>query len=298
MRERDLDEFSSLFQRSIIPTIEVARIEIRDIVVIVDFDERSRAGGAIAADLAKRFGARVSVRFLLHPDDEAHAEAARGILDSLPGDERRLVLGDPVAHVHELTEKEKPSLIVSPAPFCLRGKCPEAIGEFINTLLVSTAIPTLLVRGPPCGPRFDRILAQIPGGRHDLIEQFSFAFALCPPGGLIRLLHVVDQERLAVLAELLEITPEIDTEQGAEELLEAIQTRMDHLIKGAVRTAKDAAFEVEGRVRVGDPFQIVPGEAEGFSLLILGSHASHGEFLESRAYELMRRIPAIALLAL
>ena len=49
MRERDLDEFSSLFQRSIIPTIEVARIEIRDIVVIADFDERSVAGGTIAA---------------------------------------------------------------------------------------------------------------------------------------------------------------------------------------------------------------------------------------------------------
>jgi hypothetical protein len=118
MRERDLDEFASLFQRSIIPTIEVASIEIRNIVVLADFDPRSRAGGAIAAELARRFGARVSVRFLLHPDDEAHAEEARGILDSLPGDERRLVQGDPVTHVHEITGREKPSLIVAPAPFC------------------------------------------------------------------------------------------------------------------------------------------------------------------------------------
>ncbi len=242
MRDREIDEFESVFRRSIIPTIEVEKIRLDDIAIL---EEDCRP---VAETLAARFGSRI---FAADPQD------VRSVID------------------------QNPSLIIT-----------YDSGELVDTLLVATPIPTLILRGPV---DFKRILVKIPGGRHDLIEQFSFAFALCEPGGLIRLLHVVERQRLKELAEALEVMPDVDTHA---DLLEAIKTRMDHLLRGAVRTGEDAVFTVEAAIKTGDPFQILPAEAKDFSLLILGSQASHDEFLESRAYALMQRVPDISVLAL
>lgn len=251
MRERELDEFQSVFQRSIIPTIEVEKIEIRKILVLAGVPERMERCKAIAA----RFRAPVVERRVDDPERLA-----------------------------SMIEQERPSLVIAPG-----------LGSFIDELLVATPVPTLILRGPCGEDMFRRILAKIPGGRHDLIEQFSFAFALCPPGGTIRLLHVVEAEQLERLAEVLEITPEVDTHA---DLLSAVKVRMDHLLRGAIRTAEGAAFTVESAIEVGDPFEIVPEQARDFSLLILGSQAQHDAFLQSRAYALMQRVPDLPVLAL
>ena len=247
MRERELDEFSSLFQRSIIPTIEVEKIELSKILVL--------GGGRDVADgLAARFGSTIVERSVEHSE-----------------------------HLRELIEAEKPALIIA-----------QGLDELADGLLVATALPTLILREHH-EELFRRILVKIPGGRHDLIEQFSVAFALCEPGGTITLLHVLDEARLKMLAEVLEVTPEVDTNA---DLAGAAQTRMDHLLRGAIRTAKDAAFTVVSEIETGDPFEIVPRHAKDASLLIVGSESSHAEFLQSRAYELMRRLPDLSVLAL
>ena len=300
MKDRDLDEFGSIFKRAIIPTIEVSAIEIRDVVVLFDFSDRGSSCMRAARELLERFDCRVSCRFLLREADAQSEQDARALLEEAGASQGEVIRGDPAAHIVKLTKEDKPSLIIAPAPLRPHETRAETVveGEFVDSLLIATAIPTLLVREPFDGSPFKCILANIPGGRHDLIEQFSFAFALCEPGGTIRLLHVVEDERLKLMAEVLEITPEIETERGSADLLSAIQARMSHLLSGAVRTAKDAAFSVETYIRVGDPFVIVPEEAKGCSLLIVGSHGSHEKFLESRAYELMQRVPHIPMLAL
>jgi hypothetical protein len=78
MKERDLDEFGSLFQRAIIPTIEVSRIAIPDIVVLADGSETAAACGRIAQHLRDRFRSRVCVHYLKNPGD-------------LPADDHRVV---------------------------------------------------------------------------------------------------------------------------------------------------------------------------------------------------------------
>ena len=286
MKERDLDEFGSLFQRAIIPTIEVSRIVIPDIVVLADGSETAKACGRIAQHLRDRFRSRVCVHYLRNPGD-------------LPADDHHVVEGDPLAHVRHITEEEKPSLIIAPAPLHMGERDDRGgLGDLVDALLVATSIPTLLVRGTPDASIFQRILAKIPGGRHDLIEQFSVAFALCGAGGTIRLLHIVNEQDVQRLARVLEITPAIETAGGIEDLLQAIKTRMDHLLQGAIRAAQDAPFLVESAIEVGDPFVIVPQQARDFSLLIVGSQSSHEEFLSSRAYELIRRLPDVTVLAL
>lgn len=299
MKDRDLDEFGSLFERSVIPTIEVSRIAIPEIVVMADFSDRTPSCSALAAELSARFGSRVSARFLLHHQDEARLEEAEKILQSIDAVERKVILGDPMEHLVEIAEEERPSLIISPAS--LRAYDDEedcATGRFVEALLVTTETPVLLVRGPIEGSPFGDILAKVPGGRHEMIVEFSFAFALCTPGGAIRLLHVIEEERLQRLAGILEVTPEIDTETGAQDLRAAIETRMDHLLKGAIRTAENESFSVDAVIRVGDPAEIVPEEASGRKLLIVASHGSRGEFLESRAFQIMKLIPGIPVLAL
>ena len=109
---------------------------------------------------------------------------------------------------------------------------------------------------------------------------------------------MLEQNRIEELAQVLEITPEIDTERGAADLLASAKTRMDHLLRGAVRTAEGSGIHVEADLRVGDPFAVVAAVAHDCSLLIVGSHRSHTEFLESRAYAIMRRTPGVHLLAL
>jgi len=285
MKERDLDEFGSLFQRAIIPTIEVSRIAIPSIVVLADGSETATACGRIAQHLRARFRSRVSVHYLRD-------------LGDLAADDHRVVEEDPLAHLRHITEEEKPSLIIAPAPLHLDGRNDGGLGDLVDALLVATSIPTLLVRGTPDASIFQRILAKIPGGRHDLIEQFSVAFALCGAGGTIRLLHIVNEQDVQRLARVLEITPTIETAGGAEDLLQAIQTRMDHLLRGAIRAAQDAPFLVESAIEVGDPFVIVPQQVRDFSLLIVGSQSSHEQFLSSRAYALIRRLPDVTVLAL
>ncbi|MHC5052258.1 MAG: hypothetical protein ACYTGK_16815, partial [Planctomycetota bacterium] len=241
--------------------------------------------GRIAQHLRDRFRSRVCVHYLKNPGD-------------LPADDHRVVEGDPLAHLRHITDVEKPSLIIAPAPLHIDDTGDGGLGDLVDALLVATPIPTLLVRGTPDASIFQRILAKIPGGRHDLIEQFSVAFALCGAGGTIRLLHIVNEHDVQRLAGVLEITPEIDTADGTEDLLQAIETRMDHLLRGAIRAAQDAPFRVESDIEVGDPFVIVPEQARDFSLLIVGSQSSHEEFLSSRAYELIRRLPDVTVLAL
>jgi len=203
VRERELDEFSSLFKRSIIPTIEVEKIEVRRILVF-------GAGRDVADRLAKRFGSTIV---------EASVEHA----EELPA----------------LIEVEQPSLIIA------RG-----LGALGDALLAATPLPTLILRGDPGDDLFRRILLKIPGGRHDLIEQYSFAFALCAPGGTITLLHVVDQARFRVLAEVLEVTPDVDTHA---DLLGAAKTgRRSVRNRAALRRGRVAAH----RRFAGEPRRI------------------------------------------
>ncbi|MHC4410750.1 MAG: hypothetical protein ACYS0F_17310, partial [Planctomycetota bacterium] len=89
-----------------------------------------------------------------------------------------------------------------------------------------------------------------------------------------------------------------DTERGAADLLAAAKTRMDHLLRGAVRTAEGSGITVEADLRTGDPFAIVSEVAQDCSLLIVGSQQTHTEFLESRAYAHMKRTSGVHLLAL
>jgi len=299
-RERQLDEFESIFQRAVVPTIEVEKIEIERIVVLHDFSDRGPACVAAADELRHRFEASVSHRFLLRDRDAAFEADAREKLAAAGAPDGEIVRGDPAAHVAQVAETDRPSLIIASAPLLAHESSEEAAvaGRFIDALLVATPIPTLLMRSAWRGSVFERILAKIPGGRHDLIEQFSFAFALCRPGGQLRLLHIVDQERLERLAEILEVTPEIDTATGKAHLTAAAERRMGQLLRGAVLTGRGAGFRADSDIRVGDPFEILPNEVLDSTLLILGSQGSHAEFLESRAYELMNRIPNLPVLAL
>jgi len=262
VKERDLDEFASVFRRAIIPTIEVERIRVESILLLLDGGPLTEACTLVAQRLAERFGASVSSHTVDTPDT-------------------------PEQELAGVIEAEDPSLIIAPEPF-----------SHVDALLIATPLPTLLIRKPDVESIFTRIVAKIPGGRHDLIEQFSIAFALCRAGGHVRLLHIMEEQRLAELARILELAPGIDTESGQAAMIAAAKTRMDHLLRGAVRTAKDAAFEVEADLRVGDPFAIVPEVARDASLLILGSQASHTEFLDSRAYALMKATPGVHVLAL
>ena len=190
------------------------------------------------------------------------------------------------ASLESAIEREKPSAIVAPQ------------AEFTDALLIATPLPTLIIRKAEVDDIFERIVAKIPDGRTELIEQFSIAFGLCAPGGSVRLLHVLEENRVEQLAQVLELAPEIHTEQGAEEILAAAKTRMDHLLRGAVRTAEGSGIHVEADLRTGDPFEIVAEVAPYCSLLIVGSQQSHTKFLESRAYAHMKRTPGVHLLAL
>jgi len=183
-------------------------------------------------------------------------------------------------------EQKRPSAIIAPED------------EHTDGLLIATPLPTFILRHERVDDIFRRIVAKIPGGRTELIEQFSLAFALCDPGGSVTLLHVLDEDRIEELAAVLEITPGIDTTQGRRELLASAKARMDHLLRGAVRTAEGRDFRVEADLRVGDPFAIVPEAARDCSLLLLGSQKDHTDFLESRAYAHMKRTPGVHVLAL
>lgn len=298
MKNRDLDEFASLFERSVIPAIEVSEIIIPEIVVLADFSDRVPTCAAMAKELATRFGSRVSARFLLRHEDEQHLAEAEEVLQSIEADERLMIAGDMAEHLMRIVDDESPALIVSPASFRGHGEGAGADGRFIERLLVMTETPVLMVRSPVEGSPFDDIFAQVPDGRHDLITELSFAFALCSPGGRLRLLHVIEEERLEELAKVLEVAPEIDTEAGARELRDAIERRMDHLLKGAIRTAEDARFKVDSAIRAGDTVEITATELGSGKLLILASHGVRGEFLQSHALEIMARIPDIPVLAL
>ncbi len=296
MRERELDEFESMFRRAIIPTIEVEQIGLDSILLLADFGELTPACGNVAARLAERFGASVSTCFFLHLEDREERDRAQRVLDALPGGGGEIRVGDPIVELPKLIAERRPGAIVAPEPFHLH--CDPNERDLLDSLLIATPIPTLLIRSTEVDDIFTNIVAKIPGGRTDLIEQFSIAFALCEKGGRVELLHVLEQARLQELVDLLEITPEIDTEEGAAGLLSAAKSRMDHLLKGAVRVADEAAFDVVADLRVGDPFVILPEVARDCSLLILGSQAAHTEFLESRAYALMKAVPGVHVLAL
>ena len=116
MKDRDLDEFGSIFKRAIIPTIEVSAIEIRDVVVLFDFSDRGSSCMRAARELLERFDCRVSCRFLLREADAQSEQDARALLEEAGASQGEVIRGDPAAHIVKLTKEDKPSLIIAPAP--------------------------------------------------------------------------------------------------------------------------------------------------------------------------------------
>ena len=313
MDERTLNEFESLFEASVKPTVEITPIAWSRIVVALDGSERGASALAVALHLAKRVGCpvhTVAVRAALEGEetdalqaslqahhDQAQAQAQQAGVAS----DGQVTVGSPGEVLLE-TLKTDTSLIVIPTPHGGQTAGQNSLGSTVDHLLKITDTPALLIKAPVADPAnvFQKVLAYIPGG-FEVGPHFSIPFGLVEPSGSLQLMHVINRDEIERYAAAFGVTADGDEERSkADAMVSGIETSMTALLEAAVREVRDEPFNCASLVTSGDPVQQVALRLvnAGDSVLVVESESRPEEPVSPEAYTLLKEITGVAILAL
>lgn len=314
MDESALNEFESLFEAAVRPTVELQPVRWSRVVVALDGSERGEAAVAVAVAIAKRFAAPaffLATRALLEGVDEATLQAKldEGVAAAKAQAEAAGVVADGAARIGAPGEvilaeerREPTSLLVVPTPH--GGQTPDqtTLGSTVDHLLKASDVPTLLIKAPLAAPAglFQRILAYIPGG-FTVGPHFSIPFALTEPGGTLELMHVVDADEVRKYAAAFDITPDDDTEERqAATMIRGLEEKMTALLEAAVGEVRDEPFTCRSLVGEGNPIQRVALRLlnEHVTLLVVESESRPEVAVPAEAYAMIKEITGVPILAL
>jgi len=309
--ERAIDEFESIFERSHVPVPDITRVSLDRVLVALDFGKSTPGLTEIAKTLSERFSSRLLFVLPIDvPESALDTAKERGeallqeIRGRFPEAEAVLDVGPAAAALAARIATHSPSMALIPAPFRHfegedRGG---GIGNVAETLLDQCDLPILIVReGSRAGADlFDRVLAVIPGP-FDLVGEFDLAFTLCVRDGKLMLLHVIDEEVLAQFADAFQLSAEVETGEGRDELIAGLERKMQVVLKGAQKAGEDWPFAIIPAIEIGNPVAVCRRyiKQEGVSAIIVRTRTGEGRGQpEAQAFELVRVIDEVPVIAL
>ena len=313
MDERSIDEFESLFESAIRPSVEIEPVEWTRILVSLDGSDRADAATAVALHLAQRV--KVPVRFLStlrmwQGEDQAATKktlqewldaALRKASDAGVQASGITVHGHPGDAIVTEAESEPCSLLIAPTPYGEEDLSDRTtLGVTVDYLLTKLEVPMLLIKEILDNPEqvFAQILMYIPGS-FEIGPHFSIPFGMVETSGQLELLHVVEEADIRRVAQALEITPDIDS--GKSESIErSIEAHMEHLLGEAVKEVRNESYTCQSVVEVGNPIERVALNLlrAKNTLLVVDSETRSDVPIEAEAYSIVKQIAGVPILVL
>ena len=290
MREFELDEFESLFERASIPVFDIAGVELASIAAIMCGQQLDHSIVALAAYLAKRFGGKTTVYSPVGISSEAGARFLQEQGHGTAGEQ----FDSPEELAGRLDETAC-ELVLLPEP--------DAQGErvsILDELARLATVPILIVRNPIAQARdvFKNVLHSLTGNLEQ-IEHLAYSFHLVEDHGKLVLLHIVELEDLDDVRETLKVSPEISSEAG-DELVADLAHHAERHLKGLVAATRDEPYDVSYRLSAGEVLPEVQREVDrgGYGLLVVGTHREGMRHLDADEYQMMHLVRDIPVLAL
>ncbi len=304
MDTRSIDEFESLFEAAVRPSVSIEPMEWSR--VLVALDGSSRADAALQAGLVLAAREQLPLVLLAPVANEERRPALQQQLEaSLAAAEARGVAatgsceaGDPREQLLSALA-EPTSLLALPTPFG-SGQAADSLGTVVDALLTASDTPMLLCKQTLSAPEklFQHLLVYVPGG-FEVGPHFSIPFGLVAPSGQLDLVHIVNQAEIERVASALELDPSAST-TDSHSLAHALELQMQQLLGEAVARVVDMPYSCRSRVATGAPLAWLALNLlnERNSLLVVDSETRKGQPVPPEAYAIIKEIAGVPILIL
>lgn len=290
MRDRSIDEFESIFEKASIPVFEIPDVEIKNISAVLKGDPLDGAAIALAEYLKDRFAAEV----LLHWSHRADRREVMALAERYEFQPAAQAFADTRQLIGQVDQADS-HIVLLPEPSREEDRLLD-----LDPLVEELEPPVMILRSQIENPRqcFARVL-RVLTGKFQHTRNFSYAFALTEPKGLLELLHTVHEEEIADVRGALSVSPEVPDEVG-EDLLQEIARQGERYLKGVALSGKAQPFEIRYRVLVGHVLDLVQKEVElgNYGMVIVGRHREGKSHVEADVYQLMHLVRSVPVLAI
>lgn len=246
-------------------------------LLTLDGSSQDATSTAIAAALAERFSAQVSVLAACSNSQSVAENAVRalGAGDIVPSSGSE----DSFEQILAAVESTAAELVLTPCPFGrdFEQIGPDSAGTVVDVLIARLTIPLLVVRAPREieGAPFARVTLPLIGENAAAHDAAAWGTALVAPGGRFELLLVLEEEFHDNVAQLLEsIDPQAET--TSEELSAALQKTHVRLHRALQKAASQAGFDYSLSVKPEDEARLfLHRDFDGLSLVVVALERPH-----------------------
>ncbi len=288
MRERALREFEAVFEQASIPVLDIDEVQIARVSLVLKGTAFASSVAKLGAYFQSNRNANVTVHW--HGD----AKPAAGPADQ-PGFD---VLEQPFKSTAELVGQ----ISIARSQLVILAEHEDIDRRFVNfdDLVVGVKPPVMVVRQEidDVSRVFDRVLHSLSGNFRQT-ENFAYSFSLVRDKGLVHLLHVIDDNEVADVREVLEGQSALDDVER-EALIERLTRVGERYLKAVVASRRERPFDVTYLLGVGDVLTAVRNELSrgDYGLLIVGRHEEGHSHVEAVDYQLMHEVSQVPVLAL
>ncbi|PIE25622.1 MAG: hypothetical protein CSA62_00460 [Planctomycetota bacterium] len=241
---------------------ELIDAELRRILVMLDGSNQDLLSLGIAKALVRTKGEEL---VLAHAYEGERQEAKEQVLaervaafvaEGIPARafERRAA---PDLRSHQqilgMVEAEQPQLLICDAPYLddFDELGYDSVGSNLDLLLARSPVPVLVVRDPALDPEdcLERLIVPVTPWDAELVQAGAWAERLLSPGGTVRLLLIVDEERLRQSG----VSEPFTIEEADEEMLSGLyQPSLAGLVAAMQKRASDRGHHCRVSLRSGD----------------------------------------------
>ena len=311
-----VDEFESVFQSSLRPTLDIKPLQLSKLLVVLDTEgceEKRQAVVSVAADLADRH--RLEVRIITpvapHRVEQAHLEARAQeatqdcltrIRETGVKELSSLVrVASPHRAILDEVESWDPSLLIMSSLF---GEVDEdlesyTLGSVTDRVLSSIHQPILLIEGKvdDVSRMWSDILVYVEE-RVTAEQCLACTRSVALKDAHTSLLHVIDKEWMDQIQRAINLASRLPSTETGEAILRSLRSDMNRYLESARDLLNSTGHQADFSIELGDPIEVCREKVRsgGHGLLICNSVSPDRKLIDSLAYNLaayLREIPLL-----
>ena len=280
--DSDLRSSMGAFEAALAAQVpELTLAELRRILVMVDGSNQDTLSVELAKGLARNDGDEILLGYAYEGARDPASEAA--LAERAAGLEsaglRVRVLERPEApelRSHQLIlgmiEREQPQLIVCDAPYLedFEELGTDSVGSNLDVLMARSPVPLLVVRDPrlEAAACLERIIVPVTPWDAELVQAGAWAERMLTPGGTVRVLAVVDEERLRLAG----VPEPFAVDEADEQMLAGLhKPALAGLIAAMQKRASETGHNCRVSVRSGELPAVILRYAESSPGLIVAA---------------------------